>query len=203
MLSFGCSSIIYTIFLNRKCLFPYSRYVHFCILSTSTLYTMKNLEIIFSLLLLGMMACQPSPNTAKKAHTPKDSLAYDSALAAKYGADAYGMKTYVMAFLKRGPNRSQDSATAARLQLAHLENIMRMAEEGKLVVAGPFLDSGDIRGIYIFNVATVEEARALTATDPAIKAGSLEMELKTWYGSAALQMLNEMHERLQQKKITD
>lgn len=121
---------------------------------------------------------------------------FDSILAAKLGADDYGMKQYVMAFLKRGPNRDFDSATSAELQRAHLDNITRMAEEGKLVLAGPFLDREDVRGIYIFNVSTIEEARILTETDPAIKAGSLEMELRPWYGSAALIQLNELHKKI-------
>lgn len=121
---------------------------------------------------------------------------YNAELAKKYGADEYGMKTYIMAYLKRGPNRSQDSATAAELQRAHLDNINRMAQEGMLVLAGPFLDDGDVRGIYIFNVQTVEEAEALTKTDPAIKAGRLEMELHPWYGSAALIELNQIHKQI-------
>ena len=49
------------------------------------------------------------------------------------------MRRYVMAFLKTGPNRPADSATAVDLQKAHMENINRLAEEGKLVLAGPFL----------------------------------------------------------------
>lgn len=118
---------------------------------------------------------------------------YDSALAAKLKADDYGMGRYVMAFLKAGPNRGQDSTAAAELQRAHLDNITRLAEEGKLVLAGPFLDGGELRGIYVFDVVTVEEARALTATDPAIQAGRLEMELHPWYGSAALRQVNEVH----------
>src|ERR1700750_2502587 len=81
---------------------------------------------------------------------------YDAQLAQKLGADEYGMKTYVMAFLKTGPNRLKDSAARAELQKAHLKNIMRLADEGKLIVAGPFLDDQDIRGIFIFNVSTVE-----------------------------------------------
>jgi uncharacterized protein YciI len=81
-----------------------------------------------------------------------------------------------------------------------MENINRMAAEGKLVIAGPFADDGPIRGIYIFDVPTVAEAEALTRTDPAIQAGSLAMELHPWYGSAALMMVNEVHERIQQKK---
>lgn len=125
---------------------------------------------------------------------------YDAALARKLKADEYGMRTYVMAFLRAGPNRNRAPEEARKLQRAHMENINRMAAEGKLVIAGPFADDGPIRGIYIFDVPTVAEAEALTRTDPAIQAGSLAMELHPWYGSAALMMVNEVHERIQQKK---
>ena len=128
---------------------------------------------------------------------------YDSTYAAKLGADDYGMKPYVMAFLKAGPNRSQDPEEAAALQKAHLQNILRMAEEGTLVLAGPFLDQGEVRGIYIFNVSTVAEAEALTNTDPAIQAGRLVMELHPWYGSAALMEVNRIHEKLQKVSIAN
>lgn len=129
--------------------------------------------------------------------------AYDSTMAAGVGADQYGMKRYVMAFLKRGPNRGQDSLTAANLQKAHMQNINRMANEGKLVLAGPFFDDGDVRGIYIFNVSTVEEARALTETDPAIQAGRLAMELHPWYGSAVLPLITPLHRRLEKKSVAE
>jgi len=89
----------------------------------------------------------------------------DSLTAVEYGADEYGMKKYVMAFLKRGPNRSMDSPKRMELQMAHLENIAKMAEAGKLVLAGPFFDDGDLRGIYIFNFESLEEAEKLTSTD--------------------------------------
>ena len=128
---------------------------------------------------------------------------YDSAFAAKLGADGYGMKQYVMAYLKRGPNRDQDSLTAAKLQKAHLDNIIRMANEGKLVLAGPFMDDHEVRGIYIFDVKTVEEARALTATDPAIQAGRLVMELHPWYGSAVMPLITPLHKRLEKTSIAD
>lgn len=121
---------------------------------------------------------------------------YDSTYAQHLGADEYGMKSYVMAFLKTGPNRDQDSVTKAKLQRAHLDNINRLAAEGKLVMAGPFLDEGDIRGIYLFAVPSIEEAERLTATDPAIKAGSLIMELHPWYGSAAIMEVNEIHKQI-------
>ncbi len=128
---------------------------------------------------------------------------YDAQLAQKLGADQYGMKTYVMAFLKAGPNRPKDSVAAAELQKAHLKNITRLAEEGKLILAGPFMDDQPIRGIFIFNVTTIEEAKKLTETDPAIQAGSLVMELHPWYGSAALMEVVGVHKTLQKSSFTD
>lgn len=133
-----------------------------------------------------------------KTEVSKDlTTSYDSTLAKKLGADSYGMKQYVMAFLKKGPNRSQDSTERTKLQMAHLKNIQKLANEGKLIIAGPFLDDQDIRGIFIFNVSTIEEAQQLTETDPAIKAGSLIMELHPWYGSAALIETTKIHKTLQ------
>lgn len=126
---------------------------------------------------------------------------FDAELAKEMGADDYGMRTYVMAFLKAGPNRTQDKEKAAKLQAAHMANIGRLAQEGKLAIAGPFLDNGELRGIYIFNVTSVEEAKKLTETDPAIQAGSLVMELHPWYGSAALGLVNKYHKKIAKVKL--
>lgn len=118
---------------------------------------------------------------------------YNQALAEQLGADEYGMKMYVMAFLKQGPNRNQTPEEAAQLQQAHLANIRRMADSGELVLAGPLAKNDvGIQGIYIFDVKSVEEAEQLTRSDPAIQAGRLEMELIPWYGSAALMQVNEI-----------
>lgn len=130
-----------------------------------------------------------------------ETLSFDSLKAYEYGADDYGMKQYVMAFLKKGPNRDRDSAESYNLQRAHLDNIIRLSEEGKLVLAGPFLNDGEIRGIYIFDVKTIEEAQALTESDPAIQAGSLVMELMPWYGSAALKGLSQAHKQIAKQQI--
>ena len=131
----------------------------------------------------------------------KEPISFNAELAKEMGADDYGMRKYVMAFLKAGPNRTADKAEAAKLQAAHMANIGRLAEEGKLAIAGPFLDNGELRGIYIFNVETIEEAKKLTETDPAIKAGSLIMELHPWYGSAALGLVNKYHDKISKVKM--
>ena len=139
----------------------------------------------------------PPPSTPD----PIAASTFDEALAKELGADDYGMRKYVMAFLKKGPNRTSDKDEAAKLQAAHMANIVKLAEEGKLAIAGPFLDDGVLRGIYIFNVETIEEAKKLTETDPAIKAGSLVMELRPWYGSAALGLVNKYHDKISKVKM--
>jgi len=118
----------------------------------------------------------------------------------RYGADKYGMKQYVMAFLTRGPNSDNLSKQRlSELQGLHMANIDRMAALKQLVVAGPFLDNGKLRGIYIFNTKSTEQAKQWTQTDPAIKAGSLQLELKPWYGSAALMAVNEIHNKISEQ----
>ena len=93
---------------------------------------------------------------------------------------ADNLKPYFFVLLKKGPNRGQDSVTAAKIQKAHLENINRMAASGKLNVAGPFLDEGDLRGIFIFDSGNEDEVRKLVENDPAIKAGRLTYEIHPW-----------------------
>jgi uncharacterized protein YciI len=140
-----------------------------------------------------------------KAQTPaaKTNPLYDEALAKKLGADDYGMHKYIMAFLKTGPTKIDDKAKLTGIQMAHLKNISKLADDGKLVVAGPFMDKGDVEGIFIFDVNTVEEAKALTETDPAIKAGVLVMELRPFYCSAALMEVAKTHKKLAKKNFTD
>jgi uncharacterized protein YciI len=111
------------------------------------------------------------------------------------------MKPMVMVYLKKGPVRNQDSATASEIQKGHMANIEKLAMEHKLLLAGPFMDDGEVRGIFIFDVPTVEEARKLTKTDPAVQSGRLIMELHPWYGSAALLLLDSLHRKVQKKSF--
>lgn len=154
------------------------------------------------LFLLFISSCNSATEQTKEENSAEESAGvFDEALAKQYGADEYGMKLYVMAFLKRGPNRSEDKEVANKLQSAHMENINKLAEEGKLVLAGPFGGNGDLRGIYIFDTESVEEAESWTKTDPAIIAGSLEMELVPWYGSAAVMAISDLHSKIAKTNI--
>jgi len=95
----------------------------------------------------------------------------------------YEMKTYYMVFLKKGPNRSQDSVTASEIQKQHIAHLDKMDADGKLCMAGPFMEEGDIRGICVYYTATKEEAEKLAKEDPAVKAGRLIVEIHPWYAA--------------------
>ena len=99
------------------------------------------------------------------------------------GDTTYLMKKYYMVFLKNGPNRNQDEGTAARIQEEHLAHMARLADEKKIVSAGPFDDDGDIRGIVIYSVSSLEEAKELTSQDPAVIAGRLVVEVHPWWAA--------------------
>ena len=69
-------------------------------------------------------------------------------------------------------------------------------------MAGPFGDPDGVkRGLFIFNVDSLDEARELVQSDPAVAAGIFEVELIDWYGSAALMEVNQLHQRLQKTAV--
>jgi len=85
------------------------------------------------------------------------------------------------AFLTRGEKWTAEKTPATEeIQKGHMANINRLAEMKKLIAAGPFGDDGRLRGIFVFRVASLDEAKALTATDPAVQAGRLAMEIHPW-----------------------
>ena len=100
-----------------------------------------------------------------------------------FGKPAKPMKLTEMflAFLTRGEKWTPEKTPATEeIQKGHMANINRLAEMKKLVAAGPFGDNGRLRGIFVFRVGSLEEAQALTASDPAVQAGRLAMDIHPW-----------------------
>lgn len=97
--------------------------------------------------------------------------------------DTILMQQYFIAFLKRGPNRAQEEEEANKIQEAHLAHLGKMYELGYADISGPFGDDGDIRGITIYNVPTLEMADSLANADPAVKAGRLVIEVHPWWAA--------------------
>jgi len=73
------------------------------------------------------------------------------------------------------PKLSEDEGN--RLQDGHMANIVKMANDGVLLIAGPIMEPTDFRGIFIFKDAQKEEVEKLTAVDPLIRAGRLKLTL--------------------------
>ncbi|HEU4521252.1 MAG TPA: YciI family protein [Thermoanaerobaculia bacterium] len=124
---------------------------------------------------------------------------FDPELAKRLGADERGMRMYVLCILKTGPKDAEiKGAERKEIFAGHFANIERLAGEGKLVVAGPFgKNDKSYRGLYIFNVATIEEAEKLVVLDPAVKAGVFVPDLTLWYGTAAMLVVGDTHKRLE------
>lgn len=97
--------------------------------------------------------------------------------------DTILMQQYYIAFLKRGPSRSQTDAEADSLQILHMEHLSKMYELGYADISGPFGDDGDIRGITIYNVPTLAMADSLANADPMVKAGRLVIEVHPWWAA--------------------
>lgn len=153
---------------------------------------MKYLFVAITLLLVSAVFGQSDPQKNSEVALQRDTTIsnsnYDKALAVKLGADDYGMKSYFFVILKTGTNTTTDRDFISENFRGHLDNIQRLTQEGKLVVAGPLgQNENSYRGIFILNnIDSAEEARELLLTDPAIKSGLLNFEIFTWYGSAAL-----------------
>ncbi|RAJ00334.1 uncharacterized protein YciI [Chitinophaga skermanii] len=91
------------------------------------------------------------------------------------------MKQYWLVLLKKGPHRDQPDEVIADIQAKHLANVDRLHAEGKIVVAGPMGDNGDLRGIFILDCADSLEAATLVKQDEAVKTGRIIFEIKPWW----------------------
>lgn len=130
----------------------------------------------------------------KKTEKPK----FNQELATSLGADKYGMKAYTIVMLTSGSAKIEDKAKMAELMKEHMSNIGKLADEGKIIVAGPFLEKNkeNYRGMFIFNTKSKEEAEQWVKTDPAVQAGVFSYEIFPWYGSAALPLYLKHHEEI-------
>lgn len=88
---------------------------------------------------------------------------------------------YYFGLLKKGPLWTPaETDEVKKIQEGHMANINAMAKMGKLVLAGPFIDGGDNRGVFMFKTESLEEAQTLCTHDPAVQAGRLIVELHPW-----------------------
>lgn len=104
---------------------------------------------------------------------------------AKPPIEQFEMRTYYLLHLLKGPNRDQDSATAAAIQTAHLAHLDRLYYAKKLVMAGPILTKQvpggtDLMGIAVLVAPSADSARVWAEADPAVRAGRLRVLILPW-----------------------
>jgi uncharacterized protein YciI len=155
---------------------------------------MKNLRNLFiTIVLCAAAALSVSAQGTEKPKNPN----FDAELAKRLGADESGMRNYIFVMLKTGPKDAEIKGKERDdIFKGHFANINRLAGEGKLVVAGPFDGLEGLRGMFIFNVETIDEAKALTGSDPVIKSGILVPEYHKLYCTAALIEIGDIHKKL-------
>lgn len=91
------------------------------------------------------------------------------------------MTTYYFGMLMKGDKWSkEETPERAELQKQHIAHLTAMGKAGRLVIAGPLLDDGAIRGLLVYKAASLEEARGWAEADPAVKAGRLKVEMHPW-----------------------
>ena len=127
---------------------------------------------------------------------------YDKALADSLGADDYGMKKYVLVILKTGSRNETDKTIRDSLFRGHMNNINRLASEGILLIAGPFMaNEKNYRGIFLLNITSLEEAKKIMETDPVVREKIMDVELFNWYGSAAISKYLPYHDKIEKNKF--
>ncbi len=153
---------------------------------------------ILIIIFLGLAACSPVV-VAESVTKQLGPSVEDPALAKQLGADARGMRQYVLVILKTGAHRVPDGKVRDEMFKGHFANINRLADKGKLAVAGPFGDKNDWRGMFIFAVDSIETAKLLVATDPVIQSGEMIAEYHSLYASAALMSVSGIHKKIAAK----
>lgn len=153
----------------------------------------KMLMVLCGLVLAAMQPVAAQTKTAEPA------VQYDAELAKSLGADERGMRSYVLVILKTGPKKVEDKAEREKIFAGHFANMGRLASEKKLAVAGPLDGKEGRRGIFVIATSDIDQAKSYVETDPVIISGVMVAEYHTFYGSAGLMMVNDVHNKIQKK----
>jgi uncharacterized protein len=88
------------------------------------------------------------------------------------------IEPYFVGLLRKGERwNDTEGAEAADLTARHLAFLREQIEAGRFVLAGPIMDDGSLAGILIISAKNIQEARAIAAEAPGVKAGRLAVEV--------------------------
>jgi len=126
-------------------------------------------------------------------------LALPAALACRSAPAESPKKVYTLVFLVTGPKSASIGADEKKTIFdGHMANIGRLADEDKLLIAGPFgKEKPDpaLRGIFVLDTPELATARAWTETDPGVRAGEFTAEYATLRTDAPLKRSLELYRK--------
>ena len=105
------------------------------------------------------------------------------------------MKYVVMNWMIR-PDLVMTSKEAIGALMEHTRYMKGLEEQGKVVMAGGFMDGTG--GMDIIECDTLDEAVAISKNDPLVKANLIRQDIKAWSTDleARNKMFTEMYEKL-------
>lgn len=133
----------------------------------------KPLAPLLTLTLIALAACRAAPESAARPRT-----------------SAAAVPTYTLVYLKTGAESGKLSKEENDDAFAgHFSNMERMANEGELLIAGPFgthRHDPALRGLFVLATAERAEAERWAGTDPTTRAGVFTLEFHEFATAAPL-----------------
>ncbi|MCE9618958.1 MAG: YciI family protein [Planctomycetes bacterium] len=116
-------------------------------------------------------------------------------------------RPYTLVLIKTGPMSGKLSKEENDKAFeGHFANMARLAEEHKLVLAGPYgkaRHEPDLRGLFVINSGQRSEAVAWASTDPTVKAGVFVLDFHDFSTDAPLPALLERNLELKRKDAAE
>lgn len=118
----------------------------------------------------------------------------------------FEMRDYVFVFIKTGPTTDLSLEQQQEAFGGHFSNMKRMADEGKLLIAGPLgapKSDPDHRGIFVFDTEDFDQGMEWAHTDPTTKLGVFVLEGFTLTTDAPLTDLPRLDKEEEAQRLGD
>lgn len=125
---------------------------------------------------------------------------------ASFASGAIPVKTYTFVYITTGPATDIEQSEQQEAFAGHFSNMKRMADEGDLLIAGPYGQAesfDDLRGLWVFNTDSTTKALELAATDPPGKLGIFVFEAVQLMTDDALLELPRLEKEDEARRLAD
>lgn len=114
-------------------------------------------------------------------------------------------RDYVFVFIKTGPATGLTPEAQREAFAGHFSNMERLADEGELLIAGPFMPPkpADHRGLFVIDEKTVDAGMVHAATDPTTVAGIFVLEGRVFTTDAPLTDLPRLEKEDEARRLAD